>query len=283
MVDLVETGFSIFGGISENLYRKIDKYEKDKKSDKINVQEWERLKNDKENIKNYLFGLIEKDILSSSEEFEKRLSKFNFEPSIKIIFEELDNKKCLAYENKSKTEYGEEINQKKKELEKIIEERTSLFLTGNNYSDIYLVNKQIIKIIIHQLFKVRNIDKQLHLKIKDLFEDYIKFIRKEFGEYYENNLGSEKDLIRKYKEKNKKKMNEMNKEEINIEEEKFQFISNDFLSNEKKKDKNSEIIQETFINKVLNFYRIEVIKKASLFLDNKIIQHLSLLLIQSLN
>jgi hypothetical protein len=111
-------------------------------------------------------------------------------------------------------------------------------------------------------------------KIKNLFNDYINFISKEFGKYYENNLGNLNDLILKYKEERQKKIiYKENEEDINITEEYFQYINDDFFSKENKNQ---------IINKIFNLYKIEVIKKASSFIDNKINETLSSLLIQSL-
>ena len=282
---VIETGASFFYGIIGPLFGKINNYIKDKKHDKNNVQAFQSMNEDKEAMKKYLFELIEKDISSNSQKFENILSKYNPELSIKKIFNELNNKKSLASKNKLKLEYEKEINDKKDELGEIIKDRTNSFLIGNDYSNIYLLNKQIIYIIIYKLFKVGNIHNEdmelkykikilLKDKIKNLFNDYINFISKEFGKYYENNLGNLNDLILKYKKKKKKKIiYKENEEDINITEEYFQYINDDFFSKENKNQ---------IINKIFNLYKIEVIKKASSFIDNKINETLSSLLIQSL-
>ena len=282
---VIETGASFFYGIIGPLFGKINNYIKDKKHDKNNVQAFQSMNEDKEAMKKYLFELIEKDISSNSQKFENILSKYNPELSIKKIFNELNNKKSLASKNKLKLEYEKEINDKKDELGEIIKDRTNSFLIGNDYSNIYLLNKQIIYIIIYKLFKVGNIHNEdmelkykikilLKDKIKNLFNDYINFISKEFGKYYENNLGNLNDLILKYKEERQKKIiYKENEEDINITEEYFQYINDDFFSKENKNQ---------IINKIFNLYKIEVIKKASSFIDNKINETLSSLLIQSL-
>ena len=281
---VIETGGSFFYGIIGPLFGKINNYIKDKKHDKNNVQAFQSMNEDKEAMKKYLFELIEKDIASNSPKFENILSKYNPELSIKKIFNELNNKKSLVPENKLKPQYEKEINDKKDELEKIIKDRTNSFLIGNDYSKIYLLNKQIIYIIIYKLFKVGNIYNEdmelkykikflLEDKIKNLFKDFINFISKEFGKYYENNLGNLNDLILKYKEERQKKINKQNEEDVKIIEEYFQYINDDFFSKENKNE---------IINKVFNLYKKEVIKKASSFIDNKINELLSSLLIQSL-
>ena len=87
-----------------------------------------------------------------------------------------------------------------------------------------------------------------------------------------SNLGNLNDLILKYKEEKHKKINKEIEEDINITEEFFQYINDDFFSKENKKE---------IINKVFNLYKIEVIKKAFSFIDNKINELLSSFLIQS--
>ena len=143
---VIETGASFFYGIIGPLFGKINYYIKDKKHDKNNAQAFQSMNEDKEAMKKYLFELIEKDISSNSQKFENILSKYNPELSIKKIFNELNNKKSLASKNKLKLEYEKEINDKKDELGEIIKDRTNSFLIGNDYSNIYLLNKQIIYI-----------------------------------------------------------------------------------------------------------------------------------------
>ena len=87
-----------------------------------------------------------------------------------------------------------------------------------------------------------------------------------------SNLGNLNDLILKYKEEKHKKINKEIEEDINITEEYFQYINDDFFSKENKNE---------IINKLFNLYKIEVIKKASSFIDNKINELLSSFLIQS--
>ena len=87
-----------------------------------------------------------------------------------------------------------------------------------------------------------------------------------------SNLGNLNDLILKYKEEKHKKINKEIEEDINITEEFFQHINDDFFSKENKNE---------IINKLFNLYKIEVIKKASSFIDNKINELLSSFLIQS--
>ena len=143
---VVETGASFIYGIIVPLIGKINSYIKDKKHDKNNVQAFQSLNEDKESMKKYLFELIEKDISSNTPKFENILSKYNPELSIKKIFNELNNKKISVTENKLKLEYEKEINDKKDELGEIIKDRVNSFLIGNDYSNIYLLNKQIIYI-----------------------------------------------------------------------------------------------------------------------------------------
>ena len=91
---------------------------------------------------------------------------------------------------------------------------------------------------------------ELKYKIKILLENKIKNLFKDYN----------------------KKINKEIEEDINITEEFFQHINDDFFSKENKNE---------IINKLFNLYKIEVIKKASSFIDNKINELLSSFLIQS--
>lgn len=191
-------------------------------------------------------------------------------------------KSSYFLENKKKAECENEINQKKYEIEKTIEKRINSFLVGNEFSNLYLLNKQIVSTIIYKLFKVKKIDKKLQKKIYNLFKNYLDSIERKFDEFYENYLGNSIKLISKYKEENKNNKEKGDKEDIDIQKENFQYINEEFFLKENENDgKNGR--QNKFIDKVHNLYNDEIIKRASFFIDNKINEILSNLLIESFN
>ena len=155
-------------------------------------------------------------------------------------------------------------------------------MVGNEFSNLYLLNKQIVSTIIYKLFKVKKIDKKLQKKIYNLFKNYLDSIERKFDEFYENYLGNSIKLISKYKEENKNNKEKGDKEDIDIQKENFQYINEEFFLKENENDgKNGR--QNKFIDKVHNLYNDEIIKRASFFIDNKINEILSNLLIESFN
>ena len=191
------------------------------------------------------------------------------------------NYSSFFYKMKLIIDYDNEINQKNSVYKKIIDDKTNEFLIGNEISNIYLLNKQIVYKIISRLLKPKAINKQIQDLIFELFNDFQKYISREFKDKYYQVLGDESKLFKDFKKEIKRR--NYNQNEI----EQFYLLSEKSISNAKKKkrnkndDKNGR--ESTFIEKVRILYNTAVIKNSSVFIDNKIVEELSKKLIESFN
>ena len=192
--------------------------------------------------------------------------------------------KDLKISENLKGEYKNEINLRKNELQNLIEKRTNQFMPGNNISNLYLLNKQIIYIIINKLLGVKNLNKKLQDIIYDLINNYLGYITKNFENYYIKNVGNSNVLINKIREEIRKK--EELGEDQDVETILFSYMLDNIFSNKNQKNDNKNniyIIENDFMDKVAHLYWDAVIKKASYFIDNKINERISALLIQKIN
>ena len=281
LLQIIDAGASLAFGIFEAIYKKIKEYKKDKKNDKNNVEIFKLMNDNKESMEKKLIPLIELFISQSSNDFDVILSTYNTGKLDKLIEEIQKNMKDLKISENLKGEYKNEINRKKNELQNLIEKRTNEFMQGNNISSLYLLNKQIIYIIFNKLFGVKNINKKLQGIIYDLVNDYRDYLTKKFEDYYIKNLGNSNVLIDKIRAEIRK--NEELEEDVDVETIIFSYMLDNIFSKKIKKNDNKNNIENDFIDKVAHLYWDAVIKKASYFIDNKINERLSSLLIQNIN
>ena len=205
MEKLISAGGSLVIGIFIPIYRKIKEYKKDKKKDKSNVEIFKSLNENKNSMEKNLIPLIELFISRSSTDFDLILSTYNSGKLEELVEEIQKNMKDLKISENLKDEYKNEINQRKKELQNLIEKRTNEFMPGNNISNLYLLNKQIIYIIINKLLGVKNLNKKLQDIIYDLINNYLGYITKNFENYYIKNVGNSNILINKIREEIRKR------------------------------------------------------------------------------
>ena len=281
LLQIIDAGASLAMGIFEAIYKKIKEYKKDKKNDKNNVEIFKLMNDNKESMEKKLIPLIELFISQSSNDFDGILSTYNTGKLDKLIEEIQKNMKDLKISENLKGEYKNEINRKKNELQNLIEKRTNEFMQGNNISSLYLLNKQIIYIIFNKLFGVKSINKKLQGIIYDLVNDYRDYLTKKFEDYYIKNLGNSNVLIDKIRAEIRK--NEELEEDVDVETIIFSYMLDNIFSKKIKKNDNKNNIENDFIDKVAHLYWDAVIKKASYFIDNKINERLSSLLIQNIN
>ena len=210
---------------------------------------------------------------------EKEIQKL-IEISLKKI--KLNLNSTCPLKMKLKAEFENEIYQKNSEIETIINIRIKDFLIGNQISNMYLLNKQIINIIINKLFDYQKVEMDDKIKdsIRKSFKDFEELINKKYIEYFDNNFGNNDVFIRKYKNEKKKQNQEQNKE---IENELILFFLE--LSYEKKENFTIKKggVQERLVDKISNLCLDAIIKKCYYFIDNKINEELAKLLLQSYN
>ena len=199
------------------------------------------------------------------------------------------NSACFfSFKNKLKNDNEKETNKKKLDLIKLVEKRTKEFQTGNKISNIELLNRQIYNKIINILLNPEKAKKEIKDLMTSLFKKYQAFILEECNNNFPQFLGcSISELFMKYKNEGKEKNNEENNEdEVNIAKE----INNNMnfilkpKNMEKIKNKNDRSgCEDELIKKVKDIYQDYVLKKSSVFIDQKIAEEISKLIIESFN
>ena len=197
------------------------------------------------------------------------------------------NSACFySFKNKLKNDNEVEINKLNSDLKKMIEKRTNLFQSGNKISNIEKLNKQIVNKIIDALFNPKAIAKEEKELILSIFKNFKEFIFKECTKQFPEFLGNcSSELFINYKKENREKSSEENEEEINIIKN-INFNMNFILNEQNKKinNKNNRSgVEDELITKVKEKYIDLIIKNSSLFIDNKINDELSKLMIDSFN
>ena len=208
--------------------------------------------------------------------------------SLQKIIKAVNSACFFSFKNKLKSDNESEINKKKSDLIKIIEKRTNDFQTGNKISNIELLNRQIYNKIINYLLGTEKPNKDINNLMTNLFKKYQSFITEESNNQFPLFLGnSTSELFILYKNDNKEKGNEeQNEDEINIAKE-LNKNMNFFLDmkntdkNKKKKDRSG--IEDELVKKVSDSYKDYILKKASVFIDEKIAEEISKLIIESFN
>ena len=200
------------------------------------------------------------------------------------------NSACFySFKNKLKKENENEINKKSIDLKNMVENRTNNFEPGNKITNICQLNNLIVINIIKKLLNTKEIIKEVKTAILTLLKNYQELILEECYNNLPKFLGnSSAELIMNYKNdmKEKNKDGEDN-DDLNIKNEISQNMMNHILNQQKKDEKNKKNerngFEDDLIIKIQNIYRDYVIKKASSFIDNKINEELSKLIIESYN
>ncbi len=207
--------------------------------------------------------------------------------SLQKIIKAVNSACFFSFKNKLKNDHESEINKKKSDLIKLIEKRTNDFQTGNKISNIELLNMQIYNKIIKDLLGTQKISKEIKNAMTSLFKKFQTFIIEESNNKFPFFLGnSTSELFILYKNDNKEKENDENEDEVNLRKE-LNKNMNFFLDmqnsekNKKKKDRNAT--EDELIKRVSDTYKDYVLKKASVFIDNKIAEEISKLVIESFN
>ncbi len=199
------------------------------------------------------------------------------------------NSACFySFKNKLKNDNNNDINKKNEELKKLINERVNEFQSRNKITNITQLNKQLINKIINKLLNPKEITKEVKDIISNLFKKYQEFILNECNKHFPEFLGNcSSELFMNYKNENKEKNNGDNEDEINIKKQ-INMNMNLLLNEQNKKNNKNKKgerkgVEDELIIKVKTVYEDNIIKGASLFIDNKIKEELSKLMIESFN
>ena len=200
------------------------------------------------------------------------------------------NSACFySFKNKLKNDNKNEINKNNSELKNLITERINGFQPRNKISNIGQLNKQIVNKIILKLLNPKDINKEVKDSISLLFKRYQEFIFNECNKHFPEFIGNcSSELFINYKNDKEKNSDEDNEDEINIKKQ-INLNMNLLLNEQNKKSSNKSKkverkgVEDELITKVKFLYQDHIIKNASLFIDNKINEELSKLMIESFN
>jgi hypothetical protein len=200
------------------------------------------------------------------------------------------NSACFySFKNKLKNDNKNEINKNNSELKNLITERINGFQPRNKISNIGQLNKQIVNKIILKLLNPKDINKEVKDSISLLFKKYQEFIFNECNKHFPEFIGNcSSELFINYKNDKEKNSDEDNEDEINIKKQ-INLNMNLLLNEQNKKSSNKSKkverkgVEDELITKVKFLYQDHIIKNASLFIDNKINEELSKLMIESFN
>ena len=198
------------------------------------------------------------------------------------------NSACFySFKNKLKNDNSNDISQKNTQLKKLINERISEFQPRNKISNISQLNKQTVNRIINKILNQKEIIKEVKDIISMLFKKYQEFILNESNKLFPEFMGNcSSELFINYKNENKEKNNGENEDEINIKKQ-INMNMNLLLNEQNKKNTSKKGerkgIEDELVIKVKTVYEDNIIKNSSLFIDNKILEELSKLVIESFN
>jgi len=216
---------------------------------------------------------------------EKTGIKALMDISLKKIILAVNSACFYSFKNKLKKDNEEEINKIGSDLKNMIENRTNNFETGNKISNISQLNNQIVNNIIKKLFGTKEIVKEVKSEILSLLKKYQEFILNECYNSLPDFLGKcSAELIMNYKNE---KDEEDNVDELNIKNQISLNMMNHILNNQKKQEKSKKNdrngFQDDLMVQLQTIFQDYVIKKASFFIDNKIKEEISKLIIESYN
>ena len=210
--------------------------------------------------------------------------------SLKKIILAVNSACFYSFKNKLKNDYKNEMNKKNIDLNNLINERINGFQPRNKISNLGQLNKQIINKIINELIKPKEIIKEVKDSVSLLLKKYKDFILEECNKHFPTFIGNcSSELFINYKKENKEKNNEEdNEEEQNIKKQinlNMNLLINEQNRKNNNKNKKAERkgVEDEIIIKVKTLYQDYVIKNSSRYIDNKLNEELSKLMIDSFN
>ena len=218
------------------------------------------------------------------------IEKFGIKPlmdiSVKKIILAVNSACFFSFKNKLKKDYEKKIEKKREDIIKNTNSQINSFTSGRKISDITLFNRQIIQNnIIPKLLqeKINNNGKQ---KVQDILKNFQKFIEdeciKNLPHFFSVCLS---ESLMEYKKENFEVKEEDNEDDLNLKNEINKYTMN-ILDKRKEKQKNLKFggsQEDPIYQQIHKSYLDHIIKTASKFIDNKIIEEISKLMIKTFN
>ena len=223
------------------------------------------------------------------------IEKFGIKPlmdlSIKKIMAAVNSACFFSFKNKLKKDYEKKIENKCTNIKNDTDAKVKEFLPGNKISNINSLNSPIIKNhILKKLLEYQTLTENSKTLVTKLIKNYQQFIDSECI----NNLSRFlskciSDSIMEYKNENIEKKEEDNEDEDNANiKEKLNIYTMNYMQKKKGDEKKNNIKkgggqEDTTFEKIRKNYLDNIVKISSQFLDNKIADEISKLLIETFN
>ena len=218
------------------------------------------------------------------------IEKFGIKPlmdiSVKKIILAVNSACFFSFKNKLKKDYEKKIEKKREDIIKNTNSQINSFTSGGKISNITLLNRPIIQNnIIPKLLqeKINNNGKQ---KVQDILKNFQKFIEdeciKNLPHFFSVCLS---ESLMEYKKENFEVKEEDNEDDLDLKNEINKYTMN-ILDKRKEKQKNLKFggsQEDPIYQQIHKSYLDHIIKTASKFIDNKIIEEISKLMIKTFN
>jgi hypothetical protein len=218
------------------------------------------------------------------------IEKFGIKPlmdiSVKKIILAVNSACFFSFKNKLKKDYEKKIEKKREDIIKNTNSQINSFTSGRKISDITLFNRQIIQNnIIPKLLqeKINNNGKQ---KVQDILKNFQKFIEdeciKNLPHFFSVCLS---ESLMEYKKENFEVKEEDNEDDLDLKNEINKYTMN-ILDKRNEKQKNLKFggsQEDPIYQQIHKSYLDHIITTASKFIDNKITEEISKLMIKTFN
>ena len=202
--------------------------------------------------------------------------------SLKKISHAVNSACFFSFKNKLKNDNEKEYMTKCNELNKINENRINSIASGNKITNLALLNNQIVINSIKKLFSIKDIPKEVKSSVSHLLKKYQEFILNNFNENIPKFIAKcTSEMITDYK----KQINSENKDDDpkNIQDELNQKLMEHILNNQKNDEKQRGGYEDELIIKIQILFQDYIIKKASSYINNIIIERLFKLVVDEYN
>ena len=218
------------------------------------------------------------------------IEKFGIKPlmdiSVKKIILAVNSACFFSFKNKLKKDYEKKIEKKREDIIKNTNSQINSFTSGGKISNITLLNRPIIQNnIIPKLLqeKINNNGKQ---KVQDILKNFQKFIEdeciKNLPHFFSVCLS---ESLMEYKKENFEVKEEDNEDDLDLKNEINKYTMN-ILDKRKEKQKNLKFggsQEDPIYQQIHKSYLDHIITTASKFIDNKITEEISKLMIKTFN
>ena len=223
------------------------------------------------------------------------IEKYGIKPlmdiSVKKIMLAVNSACFFSLKNKLKKDYEKKIEKKSSDIINNIDGKINNFTSGNKISNITILNTSIIQNSI--IFKMLEepLTKSIKSKVKELLQNFQKFIDKETTEnlpYFFSSCLSES--LMEYKKENLGTEENNGEDDVNMKEEINKYMLNFILKKKQEtgnvKKKNIKVgggQEDPLYQQIQKIYFDNLIKIVSKFINNKITEEFSKLMIQIFN